>query len=270
MSALGAVGLHKVSISSFSALAVMSPIKVGFVGLSSSGWASIALAPGLLQHPSLYKLTAVSTTSPASASESAKKYSEVVGHPVKPFFGDTSKIANDPDVDLVVVSVKAPAHRDALLPAIEAGKNVFVEWPGGLGLEGSSEIAEAARKKGVRTMIGLQGPHSPVVKKVRYIWPRWIMNAHKFMVEGQRNYCIWKDRQSLVFQHCKWLIVAGIYCLTHYGFLQIAMAPQELGSWGPFVSEKNPYTVDGTQGKYPPKTRSPEVRSIMCSRYSIK
>jgi predicted dehydrogenase len=147
----------------------MPPIKVGFVGLSATGWGSIAHAPALLR-PSLsssYTLTAVSTTSEASASASAKKYSEVVGHPVKPFHGDTSKIASDPDVDLVAVAVKAMSHEDAVLPAIEAGKDVFVEWPAGVGLKGVSVIAEAARKKGVRAMVGLQGRQAPIVKKVK-------------------------------------------------------------------------------------------------------
>ena len=146
----------------------MSPIKIGFVGLSAKGWAASALAPGLLD-PSLsssYQLTAVSTTSAESAEASAKKYSEAVGHTVKAYYGDTSKIANDPEVELVAVSVKAPAHKAALLPAIEAGKDIFIEWPAGVGLKESTELAEAAKKKGIRTMIGLQERQSPAVAKV--------------------------------------------------------------------------------------------------------
>lgn len=146
----------------------MSPIKVGIVGLSSTGWASTNLAPSLLR-PSVvssYTITALSTTSATSATASAQKYSEIVGHPIKPYHGDTSQIASDADVDLVVVTVKAPAHKTALLPAIEAGKDVFVEWPAGVGLEEASEIADAAKRKGVRTIVGLQGRQSPAVKKV--------------------------------------------------------------------------------------------------------
>jgi len=144
----------------------MSATKVGFVGLSATGWASVALAPGLLRIDK-FTLTAVSTTSEASAVASAKKYSEELGHTVKPFYGDTSHIAGDPDVDLVVVSVKAPVHKATVMPVIEAGKDLFVEWPGGVGLEEASAIAEAARKKGVRTMVGLQGRHAPSIKKVK-------------------------------------------------------------------------------------------------------
>lgn len=148
----------------------MSPIKIGFVGLSASGWAATALAPGLLD-PSLsssYSLTAISTTSAESAEKSAKKYSETVGHAVKAYHGDTAQIANDPEVELVAVSVKAPSHKAALLPAIEAGKDIFIEWPAGVSLKESTELAEAAKKKGIRTIVGLQGRQSPMIAKVMH------------------------------------------------------------------------------------------------------
>jgi predicted dehydrogenase len=143
-------------------------IRVGFVGLSKTGWASTALAPALLQLADQYRLTALSTSSDESASVTAKKYSDQVGHLVKAYHGDTSQIASDPDVDLVVVAVNAALHRETVLPAIEAGKDVFVEWPAGNGLKESIELAEASRRKGIRTMVGLQGRNTPVVKKVRF------------------------------------------------------------------------------------------------------
>lgn len=70
---------------------------------------------------------------------------------------------------LVGVAVKAPDHLNALMPVIEAGKDIFVEWPAGAGLEQTKMIADAARKKGTRTFIGLQGRHSLVIRKVKEI-----------------------------------------------------------------------------------------------------
>ncbi|TFY77971.1 hypothetical protein EWM64_g6040 [Hericium alpestre] len=147
----------------------MSPIKIGFVGLSSRGWAASSLAPPLLKSPlsDLYSITAVSTRSPESAQASAEKYSGLLSHPVKPYHGSTEAIANDPNVDLVAVSVKTPQHKAALLPAIAAGKDVFVEWPLGNGLQEAVELAAAAEKRGVRTLIGLQAWQSPLVSKVK-------------------------------------------------------------------------------------------------------
>ncbi|KAF5347367.1 hypothetical protein D9758_011275 [Tetrapyrgos nigripes] len=139
----------------------MSPIKVGFVGLSKSGWAATILAPTLAKNDK-YSLVAVSTTSQESAEASAAKQKETSGHTVKAYSGDTSHIANDPDVDFVAVAVKSHLHREALMPAIEAGKDFFIEWPAGKNLKETKEFAEAAHAKGLRTMVGLQGRHGAV------------------------------------------------------------------------------------------------------------
>ncbi|KAF8153423.1 NAD-binding Rossmann fold oxidoreductase [Crassisporium funariophilum] len=147
------------------------PIRVGFVGLSATGWAATVLGPALVA-PTLkdeYNLTAVSTTSDASSKASAQTYTKKLGHPVKAFFGDTSKIASDPDVDFVAVSVKAMFHKDAVLPVIEGKKPFFIEWPAGRSTEETVEIAEAARRQGVKSMVGLQGRHSRVIRKVKEI-----------------------------------------------------------------------------------------------------
>lgn len=145
-----------------------APLRTGFIGLSATGWAATALAPTLLQ-PALndrYTLTAVSTTSKGSATASAAKYTEELGHPVKAYFGDSSQIASDPEVDFVAIAVKALYHKSVVLPVIAAKKPFFLEWPAGTNSKETAEIAEAARKAGVRSLIGLQGRQSPVIKKV--------------------------------------------------------------------------------------------------------
>ncbi|KAF7975910.1 hypothetical protein HWV62_8343 [Athelia sp. TMB] len=191
----------------------MSPIKVGFVGLSSSGWASTCLAPGLLNSPS-YTLTAVSTTNAESAAASAKKYTELAGHAVKPYWGSTEQVANDPEVQLVVVAIKAPGHKAAALPAIEAGKDVFVEWPAGQNTAATLEIAAAAKAKGVKTVVGLQGRQAGVVKKTKEI-----------LESGK----IGRILSSSIT-------------------MKIAQAPGELGFWGPTVNQRNIYTLDRDGG----------------------
>lgn len=144
------------------------PIKVGFIGLSATGWAASALGPSLLQSSlqSKYNLVAISTTSEESAKASAEKHSAQTGHVIKPYHGDSSLIAADPDVDLVVVSVKAPKHKQVILPVIEKKKNFFIEWPAGTNLKDTLEIAEAAHRNGVKSIVGLQARNSPVIKKV--------------------------------------------------------------------------------------------------------
>lgn len=148
------------------------PIRIGVIGLSTSGgWATTLLAPLLDPTSSVfqtYKLVALATRSPESAAATAAKYSEQLGHDIKAYHGASGArdLAQDPDVDLVVVSVKVTDHKAAVLPAIEAGKDVFVEWPLGKGFQETVEIAQKAREKGVRTMVGTQAIHTPMVTKV--------------------------------------------------------------------------------------------------------
>lgn len=148
------------------------PIRFGVVGLSNNGgWASTLLAP-LLDSTSpvfqKYKLVALSTRSAESARATAEKYSAQLGHTVKAYHGASGArdLAQDPEVDLVVVAVKVTDHKAAVLSAIEVGKDVFVEWPLGKGLQETLEIAQKAKAKGVRGMVGTQGIHTPLVRKV--------------------------------------------------------------------------------------------------------
>ncbi|KAH9477571.1 Dehydrogenase aclE [Psilocybe cubensis] len=189
-------------------------IRVGFIGLSaSSGWAAGNLAPALL-HPSLrdrFDLVAVSTTTDTSAAASAAKYSKEVGHDIKAYSGDTSRIAADPDIDLVAVSVKAPNHLQAVLPVIEAGKNFFLEWPAGASTRETEMIAEAARRNGVRSIIGLQGRHAVVIRKLREILASGVIGT-----------------------------VRSTNVITHN--------PRELGYYAPFAREVYAYSLDPKNG----------------------
>src|SRR5882757_9459548 len=133
----------------------MSTIRIGVIGLSAtntSSWAATVLIPQLLKAPFKvnYVLSAICTSSEKSALASQAKYSEIVGHQVSAYYGVSGArdISNDAAVDLVVVAVKAPDHKNAVMPAIEAGKDFFIEWPVGNGLKDPEDIALAARQKG--------------------------------------------------------------------------------------------------------------------------
>ena len=101
----------------------MAPIRLGVIGLSANrGWASTDLIPPIF-HPLLadkYTLTALCTSSAQSAKEASEKYSKLAGRAVKGYYGKQGQIdiANDTEVDTVVVSVKIPDHYEALLPEI--------------------------------------------------------------------------------------------------------------------------------------------------------
>jgi predicted dehydrogenase len=161
----------------------MTPIRLGFVGLSSKGWASNMLAPPLFQTPlsSKYQIVAVSTTNPDSAVSTAEKYSRLASEMVdthtsaiqnddnvkiKAYHGSTKHISSDPDVDMVVVSIKTMMHKEAALDAIEGGKDLFLQWPAGRNAKETKEIYDAAKRKGVKTLVGTQLREASFVKKV--------------------------------------------------------------------------------------------------------
>ncbi|KAF9044073.1 NAD-binding Rossmann fold oxidoreductase [Panaeolus papilionaceus] len=147
------------------------PIKTGFVGLSATGWAATSLGPALLQ-PSLkdtYKLTAISTSNADSAAAAVDKYTPLAGNTITPYHGSSATIAADENIDLVAISVKAPLHKSVVMPVIEKGKNFFLEWPAGTSLEETEAIRGAAKAKGLKSFVGLQGRTSGVIQRVKQL-----------------------------------------------------------------------------------------------------
>ena len=142
------------------------PIRLGIIGLSAdqAAWATTAHAVPL-KSPLLsekYTIIALATSSPESAKAAAKSH----GVPESKAYHTPEAIANDPDVDMVVVSVKVPLHKQMVIPALNAKKPVFVEWALGNGIKEAEEMAALAKKQGVKTVVGLQSRLNPVILKV--------------------------------------------------------------------------------------------------------
>ena len=130
---------------------------MGIVGANPSrGFASIAHVPALQALPD-FEVSAVCTSRQDSADAAAKHY----GVPLA--FCEVEKLAQDPNVDLVTVSVKVPDHYLPVMAAIEAGKHVYCEWPLGRNTDEAAEMLAAAERRGVRHAVGLQGQVSPAI-----------------------------------------------------------------------------------------------------------
>lgn len=76
-------------------------------------------------------------------------------------------LAADPDIDLVVSCVRVDKHYATSVPALRAGKAVFTEWPLGVNLAEAQEMAAIAKEHNARTIVGLQGPFSPLIRRVK-------------------------------------------------------------------------------------------------------
>jgi predicted dehydrogenase len=127
------------------------PIRVGFIGLNPGiHWAATAHIPALKALPDDFLVVGVANTSLASAQNAA----EAFGLPHA--FENAHALVNSPEVDLVVVTVKVPHHRELVTLALNAGKHVYCEWPLGNGLAEARELADLAEAKGVVAAIGTQ------------------------------------------------------------------------------------------------------------------
>jgi predicted dehydrogenase len=131
------------------------PIGVGIVGLSATGgWAARAHVPALaaLDGIELRGLT-------ASTADRGRAAAQAHGVPA---YASVEELARAADVDLVVVAVKVPHHRELVLPALEAGVPVLCEWPLAVDLREARALELAAR--GRPTFVGLQGRSSPTLR----------------------------------------------------------------------------------------------------------
>jgi len=129
-------------------------IRVGIVGASPQSWAAAAHLPALA-HLDELAVTAVATTRRDSAQEAAGRFG------VRHAFASAEELAFHPEVDLVVASVKVPAHAAVIRAALAAGKHVFAEWPLGANLAEASALADAAAAAGLVHAVNLQAYHSP-------------------------------------------------------------------------------------------------------------
>jgi predicted dehydrogenase len=136
-------------------------IRVGIVGASPShGWGTTAHLPALAHLPE-FEIAAVATTKRASAEETARAYG------VPNAFSDAADLVAYPDVDLVAVTVRVPSHAEIVRAALAAGKHVLCEWPLGVDLEETRQLAGLAASAGVVHAIGLQGLYHPATRFVR-------------------------------------------------------------------------------------------------------
>ncbi len=135
-------------------------IRVGIVGATvtpgGSGWGANAHVPALKALPG-YELSAVCTAHEDTARASAAAFGAARA------FHRFDEMVAHPEVDLVVVCVRVPGHRDLVMGSLQAGKAVFCEWPLGRTLAEAQEMAGLARQRSLKTIVGLQARSAPAI-----------------------------------------------------------------------------------------------------------
>jgi predicted dehydrogenase len=139
-------------------------IRVGIVGATvtpgGSGWGANAHVPALKALPQ-YELKAVCTAHEDTATASAAAFG------AERAFHRFADMVAQPDIDLVVVCVRVPGHRELVMAGLQAGKAVCCEWPLGRTPAEANEMAGLARQRSLPTIIGLQARSDPAILYAR-------------------------------------------------------------------------------------------------------
>ncbi|MFF5563160.1 Gfo/Idh/MocA family protein [Streptomyces sp. NPDC012623] len=133
-------------------------IRVGLIG--AGGWARYGHIPALRSLPE-FEVAAVSARRKASARQAAQEFG------IPRAYDDPRDLINDPDIDLVAVVTPSPEHAPYVKAAIEAGKDVYSEWPLTTRTADSEELLALAEAKGVRHIVGLQRRLGPANRYAR-------------------------------------------------------------------------------------------------------
>ncbi|MCE8026013.1 MULTISPECIES: Gfo/Idh/MocA family protein [Halomonadaceae] len=83
--------------------------------------------------------------------------------------GDWRLLVKDPEVDVVDICAPNYLHKEMALAAIAAGKHVYAEKPLALTAADAGEMAEAAEKAGVKTLVGFNYIRNPATQLAREI-----------------------------------------------------------------------------------------------------
>jgi predicted dehydrogenase len=93
-----------------------------------------------------------------------------------------------PDIDAVAVVLRVPSHYEPTMAALNAGKHVYTEWPLGQTTAQAQEMADTARAKGVKTMVGLQARANPAIMYLKDLLEEGyvgeVLSCHVSMIRG--------------------------------------------------------------------------------------
>ena len=102
--------------------------------------------------------------------ERARRAAEKLGY--AGWTTDWRDVISHPEVEAVSITAPNFMHREMALAAAEAGKHFWGEKPLGRWPSETVEIAEAAERAGVRTIVGLNYRHPPAVQHARALIER--------------------------------------------------------------------------------------------------
>ena len=133
-------------------------IGIGLIGIG--GWARYGHIPALKSLDS-FVIKGIYSRSQEKADALAAELGAEKG------YSELDEMLKADDIDLYLVLTPGPTHAAISRKVIEAGKNVYTEWPLASSVKEVQEICDLAKEKGVRTMIGMQRNLAPSARYFR-------------------------------------------------------------------------------------------------------
>ena len=134
------------------------PLRVAVIGCG--GIAQMMHIPTLAERPDLFAIAGIADVNDEVLAAVGDRYH------VQRRTKDFRELLSAPDVDAVLVLANG-AHRKFVVPALEAGKHVFVEKPLGFSVADTEHIAGVARRSGKTLMVGYHKRFDPAYQRAR-------------------------------------------------------------------------------------------------------
>ncbi|MGV8004140.1 Gfo/Idh/MocA family oxidoreductase [Photorhabdus temperata subsp. temperata] len=144
----------------------MKEIRIGLIG---TGYIGRAHAIAYAQAPTVFPLAGrlVREMVAEVTTELAAKRSEAFGF--RRFTDNWHELVADPDIDVVDICSPNFLHKEMALEAIKHGKHVYCEKPLALNSTDAKLMAEAAKKAGVKTLVGFNYMKNPTAQLAKEI-----------------------------------------------------------------------------------------------------
>ena len=128
-------------------------------GILATGWIATQFTEDLKLLPD-----AVVAAVGSRSTEAAQRFA--AQHAIPRAHGSWQGLAEDPDVDVVYVATPHPAHYEATLLCLNAGKPVLCEKPFTLDRSSSQELVDAARQSGLFLMEAMWMRANPAIRRI--------------------------------------------------------------------------------------------------------
>jgi len=158
-------------------------VRVGVLG--AGAWARGAHLPGYRRDPRC-KVVAIADTEIDRARQAAREFD------VPDTAADARELLSRDDIDVIDVCTPSHTHFELAWSALEAGKHVLCEKPVAYDFRDTRRARDLARRKGLKTKVGLTFRYSPAVRYMRELVAGGFIGT-PFIFNGYEQNSQWLD-----------------------------------------------------------------------------